>query len=72
MKIVSIIETRPQFVKYASVPRELRHIVQEVLVHTGQQYDGGMSGIFFVSWRFPKRTIISALDLVGLVTQCQR
>lgn len=46
MKIVSIIETRPQFVKYDPVSRDLRHMVREVLVHTGQHYNGGMSGIF--------------------------
>jgi len=54
MKIVSIIGARPQFVKCASVSRELRHIAQEVLVHTGQHYDDGMSGVFFRELQIPE------------------
>ena len=47
MKIVTIIGARPQFIKAAPVSRELRKKHNEVLVHTGQHYDGKMSGIFF-------------------------
>lgn len=54
MKIVSIIGARPQFVKCAPVSRELRHMAQEVLVHTGQHYDDGMSGIFFRELEIPE------------------
>lgn len=54
MKIVSIIGARPQFVKCAPVSRELRHIAQEVLVHTGQHYDDGMSGVFFRELEIPE------------------
>ncbi|MEK9140081.1 MAG: UDP-N-acetylglucosamine 2-epimerase, partial [Nitrospirota bacterium] len=54
MKIVSIIGARPQFVKCAPVSRELRRMAQEVLVHTGQHYDDGMSGIFFRELEIPE------------------
>ncbi len=47
MKVVSIIGARPQFIKCAPVSRELRAVVDEVLVHTGQHYDDAMSGVFF-------------------------
>lgn len=48
MKIVSIVGARPQFVKAAPVGRALdRAGVTEVLLHTGQHYDPGMSGVFF-------------------------
>jgi UDP-N-acetylglucosamine 2-epimerase len=48
MKIVSIVGARPQFVKAAPVGRALdRAGISEVLLHTGQHYDPGMSGVFF-------------------------
>lgn len=48
MKIVTVVGARPQFIKSAPVSKALRafgHV--EVLVHTGQHYDDGMSAVFF-------------------------
>ena len=47
MKVATILGARPQFIKAAAVSRELRKQVDEVLVHTGQHYDGNMSQVFF-------------------------
>ncbi len=47
MKIVSLVGARPQFIKAAAVSRLLRKQHTEVLVHTGQHYDYGMSQVFF-------------------------
>ncbi len=48
MKILSIVGTRPNFIKEVLINRELRaRGIEEVLVHTGQHYDYEMSRIFF-------------------------
>ena len=54
MKVVTIVGARPQFIKCAPVSRELRKKHEEILVHTGQHYDYGMSDIFFEELSIPK------------------
>lgn len=49
MKVLTIVGARPQFIKAAVVSRALAEHggVAEVLVHTGQHFDAGMSDVFF-------------------------
>ena len=49
MRIAIIVGARPNFVKIAPLLREMRRFPQIVstLIHTGQHYDGAMSGQFF-------------------------
>ncbi len=54
MKILSVVGARPQFIKAAPVSRALRRVAHEVLVHTGQHYDRGMSAIFFEELQIPE------------------
>ena len=46
MKIITIIGARPQFIKAADI--------QEIIVHTGQNYDENMSDVFFEEMDIPK------------------
>jgi len=48
VKIVTVVGARPQFIKAAALSPEItRQGLHEVMVHTGQHYDYGMSQIFF-------------------------
>lgn len=56
MKLLTVIGARPQFIKAATLSRQiaLRDDVEEVLVHTGQHYDANMSDIFFEELEIPR------------------
>jgi len=54
VKVLTVVGARPQFVKAAPVSRALRAAHTEVLVHTGQHYDAGMSGAFFRDLEIPE------------------
>lgn len=54
MKVVSVVGARPQFIKAAAVSRVLRQQHQEILVHTGQHYDYGLSQVFFDELDLPR------------------
>lgn len=54
MKIVSIVGARPQFIKAAPVSRVLRQQHEEILLHTGQHYDYGLSQVFFDELEIPE------------------
>jgi UDP-N-acetylglucosamine 2-epimerase len=62
LKIVTIIGARPQFIKAATVSRAiLQHNkkqnnrkIREVIIHTGQHYDEGMSKVFFEELQIPE------------------
>ena len=54
LTILTIVGARPQFIKAAPVSRALRRTARELLVHTGQHYDYGMSAVFFEELALPE------------------
>lgn len=57
MRIVTVVGARPQFIKAAPVSRCLSSVGEEVLVHTGQHYDVGMSKVFFEELGIPEPAV---------------
>ena len=46
--VMTVVGARPQFIKALPVSRALAEVgLKEMLVHTGQHYDSGMSDVFF-------------------------
>ncbi|MFC7236116.1 non-hydrolyzing UDP-N-acetylglucosamine 2-epimerase [Halosegnis marinus] len=54
MKVLSVVGTRPHFVKAAPVSRALDGACEHVLVHTGQHYDDALSERFFRELDIPR------------------
>ena len=47
MKVLTILGTRPEIIRLSRVIEKLDSLCSHVLVHTGQNYDPGLSDIFF-------------------------
>jgi UDP-GlcNAc3NAcA epimerase len=55
MRVLSIVGNRPQFIKSAPLSLALREAgIDEVVVHTGQHWDRGLSQIFFEELALPE------------------
>jgi UDP-GlcNAc3NAcA epimerase len=54
MRIATVVGARPQFIKCAPVARALADRgIEEIMIHTGQHYDRGMSDVFFDELAIP-------------------
>jgi UDP-GlcNAc3NAcA epimerase len=54
MKILHVVGNRPQFIKLAILHKALlSNGVDDVILHTGQHFDGNMSDVFFVELEIP-------------------
>ena len=56
MKLLTVLGARPQFIKAATVSRAItvRGDIEEIIVHTGQHFDAGMSDVFFEQVDIPR------------------
>jgi UDP-GlcNAc3NAcA epimerase len=55
LNVITVLGARPQFVKASALSRALAAAgLQEKIIHTGQHYDAGMSGIFFTELGIPE------------------
>jgi UDP-GlcNAc3NAcA epimerase len=56
IRIVTIIGARPQFIKAATISREIlkENGIKEVIIHTGQHFDENMSKVFFEELDIPR------------------
>ncbi len=55
-KICTVVGARPQFIKAATISREISNsdVLREVIIHTGQHHDAAMSDVFFQELSIPK------------------
>lgn len=58
IKLLNIVGARPQIIKASAISRAIRtqfnESVTELIIHTGQHYDKGMSDVFFHELEIPK------------------
>ncbi|MGI9265293.1 MAG: non-hydrolyzing UDP-N-acetylglucosamine 2-epimerase [Gammaproteobacteria bacterium] len=64
MRALTVVGARPQFVKLAPVSRAMADLarddgatIEDIIVHTGQHYDPGMSDVFFDELEIPRPAI---------------
>lgn len=61
LKILSIVGARPQIIKAAALSRiislKYKDRIEEVIIHSGQHYDFGMSNVFFDELAIPQPKI---------------
>lgn len=59
IKIINVVGTRPNFIKIAPLLEEMKkyEILEPILLHTGQHYDGEMARVFFEQLGLPRPDI---------------
>jgi len=66
MKVVTVVGTRPNFVKeFAIAPVLIQAGIEEILVHTGQHYDYEMSQVFFQQLDIPTPKYLNTIVKSG-------
>lgn len=78
-RIVTVIGTRPQYIKYAALSTGLRERFDETLVDTGQHYDAELSEVFLDEFQLPvpdftflSKSASSLTQIATIITELQR
>ena len=64
LKVLTVVGTRPEIIRLSRLISKLDEYMNHILVHTGQNYDYELNGIFFddLSIRKPNYFLNSAKD----------
>lgn len=67
MKLLSVLGTRPQFIKACMVDKEIskQKVARHIIVHTGQHFDDNMSKVFFDEMGIPKPSHNLGINTLG-------
>ena len=66
MKVVTVVGTRPNFIKEFAIAPVLQQAgVEEILIHTGQHYDYEMSQVFFQELHLPRPKFLNNIVKSG-------
>lgn len=72
-RVLTVVGARPQFIKAAPLSRALAKAgLGEILVHTGQHYDRGMSDVFFEELDIPAPSIHLGIGQASRAVQLAR
>lgn len=66
MKVMTIVGTRPEIIRLSCVMARLEETVDHVLVHTGQNYDYELNGVFFADLGVRKPDHFLEVDTTSL------
>jgi len=66
MKVATILGTRPEIIRLASVMKALDKFTEHIIIHTGQNYDYELNQVFFDDLRVRKPDYFLAIDTSSL------
>lgn len=69
MKVVTLFGTRPEIIRLSQVTKDLDRFCEQVLVHTGQNYDPNLSDIFFQDLDLRQPDIHLGVQAAGFADQ---
>lgn len=59
LRLMTILGTRPEIIRLSATIRCCDRYFEQILVHTGQNYDYTLNQVFLTTSAFVRRTIIS-------------